>query len=54
MEAQPSHFMRRVLPDALRAAAARLGAFIGADGQDIAFLENATVGCQQFSFWALA
>lgn len=45
MEAQPSHFMRRVLPDALRAAAAQLGAFIGADGQDIAFLENATVGC---------
>ncbi len=45
MEAQPSRFMRRVLPDALRAAATRLGGFIGADGQDIAFLENATVGC---------
>lgn len=45
MEAQPSRFMRQVLPDALRVAAARLGAFIGADGQDVAFLENATVGC---------
>lgn len=45
MEAQPSRFMRRVLPDALRAAAAQLGTFIGANGRDIAFLENATVGC---------
>lgn len=45
MEAQPSHFMRRVLPDALRDAADALGAFIGADGRDVAFVENATVGC---------
>jgi isopenicillin-N epimerase len=45
MEAQPSLFMCRVLPEALRAAASALGALIGADGRDIAFLENATTGC---------
>src|SRR5207302_10049611 len=36
---------RRVLPDALRHAATRLGEFVGADGKDIVFVENATVGC---------
>ena len=45
LEAQPSRFMRTVWPDALRHAADRLGAFIGADGKDIAFVENATTGC---------
>ena len=45
MERQPSHFMRRILPGALRDAAAQLGKLIGAEGEDIAFLENATVGC---------
>ena len=45
LEAQPGRFMRAVLPDALRHAAERLGAFIGADGKDIAFVENATTGC---------
>jgi isopenicillin-N epimerase len=45
MEAQPSRFMRAVWPDALRHAAARLGQFIGADGKDIAFVPNATTGC---------
>lgn len=45
LEAQPSRFMRTVLPNALRHAADRLGAFIGADGKDIAFVENATTGC---------
>ncbi len=45
MEAQPSRFMRSVLPDALRHAADRLGAFIGADGKDIGFVDNATTGC---------
>jgi isopenicillin-N epimerase len=45
MEAQPGRFMRAVLPDALRNAADRLGAFIGADGKDIAFVDNATTGC---------
>lgn len=45
MEAEPSWFMFRALPDALRAAAESLGAFIGAEGKDIAFIENATTGC---------
>ena len=37
--------MRAVLPDALRHAADRLGSFIGADGENIAFVDNATTGC---------
>ncbi len=45
MEAQPGRFFTQVLPDALRHAADRLGAFIGADGQNIAFVDNATTGC---------
>src|SRR5579872_6591697 len=48
MEEQPSRFMRRVLPDALRHAAARLAQFVGASteagGRDLVFVENATVG----------
>ncbi|MDE1993987.1 MAG: aminotransferase class V-fold PLP-dependent enzyme [Rhizobiaceae bacterium] len=45
MEAQPSTFMRMILPDALRQSAAALGAFVGANGDDIVFLDNATTGC---------
>jgi isopenicillin-N epimerase len=45
LERQPSHFMRKVLPGALRQAAARLAAFVGGDGANLAFVENATVGC---------
>lgn len=45
MEAQPTRFMGMVLPDALRDAASRLGEFIGARGEDIAFVDNATTGC---------
>lgn len=45
MERQPSFFMRRIFPGALRDAAAALGEMIGAQGRDIAFLENATTGC---------
>jgi isopenicillin-N epimerase len=45
MEAQTGRFFSRVLPGALRHAADRLGAFIGADGNDIAFVDNATTGC---------
>ncbi len=45
MEAQPSRFMRSVLPDALRDAAARLAQFLGAAGEDLAFVANATAGC---------
>ncbi len=45
MEAQPTRFMNRVLPEALRQAAATLGNFLGAAGRDIGFLDNATSGC---------
>ena len=45
MEAQPGRFFRAILPDALRHAAGRLAAFLGADSKDLAFVENATVGC---------
>lgn len=45
LEEQPTRFMRKVWPEAIRGAAARLGAFVGARGEDLAFVENATVGC---------
>jgi len=45
LEAQPSRFMRKVLPGALRQAAAGLAAFIGGTPENLAFVENATVGC---------
>lgn len=45
METQPSRFMRTVLPGALRAAAERLAAFIGARGDGVVFVDNATGGC---------
>jgi isopenicillin-N epimerase len=45
LEAQPTRFMHETLPAGLAAAATRLGAFLGADGKDIAFLDNATSGC---------
>lgn len=45
MEAQPSRFMRAVMPGALRAAADRLGDFVGARGSDLVFVDNATAGC---------
>jgi len=45
MQAQPTRFTQVVLPDALRAAAERLARFMGAEGKDLGFLENATVGC---------
>jgi len=45
MERQPSRFMCVELPPALREAADRLGNFVGAEGKDIAFVDNATAGC---------
>jgi isopenicillin-N epimerase len=45
MEAQPTRFMGTVLPGALRDAAGRLADFLGARGDDIAFVDNATSGC---------
>jgi isopenicillin-N epimerase len=45
LEAQPTRFMHETLPAGLAEAAARLGAFLGAEGRDIALLDNATSGC---------
>src|SRR5580698_6982953 len=45
MEAQPGRFFAREMPQALRGAAARLAGFLGARGEDLVFVENATVGC---------
>ncbi len=44
MEQQPTRFMQR-LPAMLRHAAARLAGFVGAEARDIAFVDNATTGC---------
>jgi isopenicillin-N epimerase len=45
MERRPTGFMAYELPAALRDAAARLAGFLGARGDDLAFVENATAGC---------
>jgi len=45
LEAQPTRFMAVELPPLLRHAAARLAAFVGAEAQDIGFVDNATTGC---------
>jgi isopenicillin-N epimerase len=45
MEAQPSVFMRSILPEALRASAGALAAFLNAEAQDVVFVDNATTGC---------
>jgi isopenicillin-N epimerase len=45
MEAQPGRFFRREMIPALREAAERLAALLGAEGRDLAFVENATTGC---------
>lgn len=42
MEANPDHFLREVLPAALRDAAAELSGFVRADAADLVFVENAT------------
>ncbi|MBU0723477.1 MAG: aminotransferase class V-fold PLP-dependent enzyme [Alphaproteobacteria bacterium] len=44
MESNPVNFMKRVLPDALESAKARLAAFLGAGPADLAFVDNATSG----------
>jgi isopenicillin-N epimerase len=45
MEAQPARFMSTELPPALAAAATELADFLGAEPADLAFIENATAGC---------
>ncbi len=42
MEANPDHFFREVLPQALRSAADELARFVRADPADLVFVENAT------------
>ena len=44
MERDPIRFLVRTLPGLLRTQAEELGSFLGARGQDIAFVENATTG----------
>lgn len=44
MEAEPVRFLLRELPDRLAAARQDLGAFVGADADDLAFVTNATSG----------
>lgn len=44
MEAQPRRFFGRELGPALRAAADRLARFLGARGEDLVFVDNATTG----------
>ena len=44
MEHEPVRFMADELPAALRAAGARLAAFLGASASRLAFVENATAG----------
>jgi isopenicillin-N epimerase len=45
MEAQPTIFFKHILPGALREAAGTLAAYLGAEARDLAFVENATQGC---------
>jgi isopenicillin-N epimerase len=45
MERQPTTFMTFELPQALREAAARLAGFLRCRAEDLAFVENATAGC---------
>lgn len=45
LEREPVRFMQRTLPDALRAAAGEVADFLGAEPQDLVFVENATGGC---------
>ncbi|HEY7690268.1 MAG TPA: aminotransferase class V-fold PLP-dependent enzyme, partial [Dongiaceae bacterium] len=44
LEAEPTRFMQRELPPALRSAAAALAGFLGAEPEDLAFVQNATDG----------
>ena len=45
MERQPYHFMHRILPQAYQSALNRAARFIRADVEGLAFVPNATTGC---------
>src|SRR3546814_2728514 len=44
MEAAPTRFMEEELPAALRSAATKLAEFLGGQGDDLVFVDNATTG----------
>ncbi len=44
LEQQPLEFVKRVLPVALRSAAARMASFMNAEAEDLVFVENASTG----------
>ena len=44
LEREPVDFLARRLPEMLRAVRHALGAFVGADPDDVAFVSNATTG----------
>ena len=44
MESHPTRFFKQQLPEAIRSAAQSLGRYVGADGNDLAFVRNATSG----------
>jgi len=46
MEGAIGHFFMRQLPGRLRATAARLAEFLGAEAEDVVFVDNATAGAQ--------
>jgi isopenicillin-N epimerase len=45
LETSPTRFMNRTLTEALRHAAGRLATYMGASGDDLVFVDNATTGC---------
>src|SRR5471032_1144060 len=45
LESQPVRFMSRELPQRLAESCAKLAEFVGAAPADLAFVENATAGC---------
>ena len=45
LERQPSRFMNTLYPAAIRNAAMDLGGFLNADPNNLAFVDNATTGC---------
>jgi isopenicillin-N epimerase len=51
LEAQPVRFLSRELEGRLDAARAALGAFVGADPDDLAFVPNATAGVNSVLRW---
>ncbi|MBI1778979.1 MAG: aminotransferase class V-fold PLP-dependent enzyme [Proteobacteria bacterium] len=52
MELSPTGFFSRELPGALRHAAQRLAGYVGARGEDLAFVDNATTGAAAV-LWSL-